>query len=41
MGVSVLRGRMTVVPPAVGRESQLDDGGSVLESVGPLGGALQ
>lgn len=33
---------MTVVPPAVGSErSQLDDGGSVLESAGPLGGALQ
>lgn len=26
MGVSVLRGRMTVVPPAVGRKSRLDDG---------------
>lgn len=38
----ILRGRILVVPLAVGRErSQSDDEGSVLGSVGPLGGALQ
>ena len=42
LGVPILRGRTPVVPLAVGRErSQSDDEGSVLGSVGPLGGALQ
>lgn len=41
-GVPVLRGRIVVVPLAVGRESsQLGDEGSVLGSEGPLDGALQ
>lgn len=42
LGVPLWRGRMAAVPLAVGRErSPVRDEGSVLGSVGPLGGALQ